>query len=119
NRHVVAGVVGQLRLVVAQHQAGHRKDLRVGFGGFQQFGQPVRLGKGIVVEQRHILALCDGDALVDRVGKTGVAVVFDQGITGAAAVAAGNVQALVGGAVVDDDQLKVLLGLGPDRLDGV
>ena len=119
DRHIVAGVVRQFRLVVPQHQTADRKDFRVGVGGFQQFRQPVRLGEGVVVEQHHILTFGDGNALVHRVGKPGVAGVLDEGVAVAAAVAAGNLQALVGGTVVDDDELKVLFGLGPDRFNGI
>ena len=117
--HIIPGVVGQFGLIVAQHQAGHRKNFRVGPGGFQQFGQPVRLGEGVVVEQRHVFAAGDGDALVHCVGKAGVAVVLDQGVAVAAAVAARDLPAFVGGTVVNNDQFKVLLGLGPDGFYGI
>ena len=50
NRHIISGVIGQFRLVIAQHQAGYRKNLRVALSGFQQLFQPVRFGKGIVIE---------------------------------------------------------------------
>ena len=119
NRHIIACVIGQLRLIVAQHQAADRKNLRVGVGGTDKLGQPVRLGKGVVVEQDGVLALGNRNALIYRVGKAGVVGVFDQGVAVAAAVAAGNRKAFIGGAVVDDDQLKILLGLCPDRLDGI
>ena len=119
NRHIIACVIGQLRLIVAQHQAADRKNLRVGIGGPDKLGQPVRLGKGVVVEQDCVLALGDRNALVYRVGKAGVVGVFNQGVAVAATVAARNRKAFIGGAVVDDDQLKILLGLCPDRLDGI
>lgn len=42
NRHIISGVIGQFRLVIAQHQAGYRKNLRVALSGFSnssnQFG---------------------------------------------------------------------------------
>ena len=117
--HIVPGVIGQLPVKVADHQALHRKDLGVGFGGADELGQPLGLRKGVVVEQHHILALGHGDALIHRVGKAGVGAVFDQGEVGPAAVAAGLFQTFVGGAVVHHDELEVLLGLGVDRLDGV
>src|SRR5699024_11734112 len=47
-----------------------------------QLGQPLGLGEGVVVEQHHIFALGPGNALVHRVGKTGVVAVFDQGEVG-------------------------------------
>lgn len=52
-------------------------------------------------------------------GKTRVAAIFDQGEVGAAAVAAGLRQALVGRTVVHDDEAEILFGLGVDGLDGV
>ena len=116
---IIPGVVRQLPLKVAQHQALHRKDPGVGLGGAQQRRQPIRFGKGVVVEQHHELAVRQGDALVHRMGEAGVPPVLDQGEVGAAAIAAGLVQALVGGAVVHDDEAEVLLGLGVDGLDGV
>ena len=119
NGHVVAGVVRQLPLEVADHQAAHREDALVGFGGADQVFQPVRLGEGIVVEQGHELALCGPDALVHRVGEPGVMVVFNEGIVFAAHIAAGDLQTLVGGGVVDHDQFKILHGLGPDGFDGI
>lgn len=82
NRHIISGVIGQFRLVIAQHQAGYRKNLRVALSGFQQLFQPVRFGKGIVIEQGHILAFGHGDALVDSMGKTGILAVFDQVVAG-------------------------------------
>src|SRR5699024_10221511 len=96
-----------------------REDPRVAVGGPDQLGQPLGLCKGVVVEQHYIFAFGQGDALVDRMGKAGVPAVFDQGEIGPAAIAAGLGQALIGGTVVHYDQLKVLLGLGIDRLDGV
>ena len=104
---------------MADHQALHRKDLGVGFGGADEFGQPLGLRKGVVVEQHHILALGHGDALIHGVGEAGVGAVFDQGEVGAAAVAAGLLQTFIGGTVVHDDEHKILRCLGVDRLDGV
>ena len=116
---VVARIVGQFPVKVADHQALHRKDLRVRLGGTDELGQPLGLGKGVVVEQHHIFAVGQGDALVHRVGKAGVGAVFDEGEVLTAAVAAGLLQAFVGGAVVHHDELEALLGLGVDRLDGI
>ena len=116
---VITGIVGQLPFKVAEHQALHGKNFGIGLGGADELGQPLGLGKGIVVEHDHILALGPGNALIHGVGEAGVGAVFDQGEVGAAAVAAGNRKAFIGGAVVDDDQLKILLGLCPDRLDGI
>ena len=118
-RDIVPGVVGQFGFVIAQHQAAHGKNALVGFGRAQQLGQPLRFGKSVVVEQRDVFAFGNGDALVDRVGKTGVFAVFDQRIARAAAVAARDGKALVGRTVVDDDQLKVRLGLRPDGFDRI
>ena len=117
--YIVPGVIGQLPLKVPDHQALHCKNFRVGISGAQKLGQPLRLGKGVVVEQHHILALRPGNTLIDRVGKTGVASVFDQGEVGAGAVAARLRKTFVGGAVVHHDQVKILFGLGVDGLDGV
>ena len=117
--YIVPGVIGQLPLKVPDHQALHCKNFRVGISGAQKLSQPLRLGKGIVVEQHHILALRPGNTLIDRVGKTGVASVFDQGEVGAGAVAARLRKTFVGGAVVHHDQVKILFGLGVDGLDGV
>ena len=117
--YIVPGVIGQLPLKVPDHQALHCKNFRVGIGGAQKLGQPLRLGKGVVVEQHHILALRPGNALIHCVGKTGVASVFDQGKVGAGAVAAGLFQTFIGGTVVHHDQVKILFGLGVDGLDGV
>ena len=117
--YIVPGIIGQLPLKVTDHQTLHRKDLRVGIGGAQKLGQPLRLSKGVVVEQHHIFALRPGNALIHCVGKAGIASVFDQGKVGASAVAAGLFQTFIGGAVVHHDQVKILLGLGVDGLDGV
>ena len=117
--YIVPGVIGQLPLKVPDHQALHRKNFRVGISGAQKLGQPLRLGKGVVVEQHHILALRPGNALIHCVGKAGVASVFDQGEVGAGAVAARLRKTFVGGAVVHHDQVKILLGLGVDGLDGI
>ena len=117
--YIVPGVIGQLPLKVPDHQALHRKNFGVGIGGAQKLGQPLRLGKGVVVEQHHILALRPGNTLIDRVGKAGVASVFDQGEVGAGTVAARLRKTFVGGAVVHHDQVKILFGLGVDGLDGV
>ena len=117
--YIVPGVIGQLPLKVPDHQALHCKNFRVGIGGAQKLGQPLRLGKGVVVEQHHILALRPGNALIHCVGKAGVASVFDQGKVGAGAVAARLRKTFVGGAVVHHDQVKILFGLGVDGLDGV
>ena len=117
--YIVPGVIGQLPLKVPDHQALHRKNFGIGIGGAQKLGQPLRLGKGVVVEQHHILALRPGNALIDCVGKAGVASVFDQGEVGAGAVAARLRKTFVGGAVVHHDQVKILFGLGVDGLDGV
>ena len=75
--YIVPGIIGQFPLKVPDHQALHRKNFGVGIGGAQKFCQPLRLGKGVVVEQHHILALRPGNALIHRVGKAGVASVFD------------------------------------------
>ena len=40
-----------------RHQALHGKNFGIGLGGADELGQPVGLGKGIVVEHDHILAL--------------------------------------------------------------
>ena len=104
---------------MADHKALDGKDLLVALGGAEQLGQPLRLGKGIVVEQYHELALRPGNALIHGMGEAGVAAVLDEGEVGPAAIAAGLLEALVGGAVVHHDELEVLLGLGVDRLDGV
>ena len=80
--HIVPGIIGQFPLKVPDHQTLHRKDLGVRIGGAQKLGQPLRLGKGVVVEQYHILALRPGNALIHCVGKAGVASVFDQGKLG-------------------------------------
>ena len=117
--YIVPGVIGQLPLKVPDHQALHRKNFRVGISGAQKLGQPLRLGKGVVVEQHHILALRPGNTLIDRVGKTGVASVFDQGEVGAGTVAARLRKTFIGGTVVHHDQVKILFGLGVDGLDGV
>jgi len=117
--HIIARIVGQLPVKVADHQALHRKDLGVALSGPDQLGQPLRLGEGVVVEQHHEFALCPCNALIDCVGKPGVPPVFDQREVGAAAIAAGLFQTFVGGAVVHHDELEVLLGLGIDGLDGV
>ena len=116
---VITGIVGQLPFKVAEHQALHGKNFGIGLGGADELGQPVGLGKGIVVEHDHILALGPGNALIHGVGEAGVGAVFDQGEVGAAAVAAGLLQTFIGGTVVHDDELKILLCLGIDRLDGV
>ena len=116
---IVPGVVGQLPLKVADHQALDREDALVAVGGADQLFQPVGFGKSVVVEQDHILAVGQGNALVHRVGKAGVLPVFDQGEVGPAAVAAGLLEALVGGTVIHHDEVEVLFGLGVDRLDGV
>ena len=116
---VVAGVVGQLPVEVADHKALDGKDLLVALGGAEQLGQPLRLGKGIVVEQYHELALRPGNALIHGMGEAGVAAVLDEGEVGPAAIAAGLLEALVGGAVVHHDEFEILFGLGVDRLDGV
>ena len=63
--------------MVAQHQAADRKNFRVGVGGFDQLRQPIRLRKGVVVEQRHVLAFGNRNALVHRMGKAGVPGVFN------------------------------------------
>ena len=104
---------------MADHQALHREDLFVGLGRLDQAGQPVGFGEGVVVEQHHIFAFRRADALVHRVGKAGVACVADERVARAALVALRDGQALVRRAVVDDDQLKILLGLRPDRLDRI
>ena len=104
---------------MADHQALHRKDLRVLPGGADELGQPLGLGKGVVIKEDHELALCPGDALVDRMGEAGVLAVFNEGEVGPGAVAAGLGQALVGGAVVHHDELKILFGLGVDGLNGI
>ena len=117
--YIVPGVIGQLPLKVPDHQALHRKNFRVGISGAQKLGQPLRLGKGVVVEQHHILALRPGNALIDGVGKAGVASVFDQGEVGAGTVAARLRKTFIGGTVVHHDQVKILFGLGVDGLDGV
>ena len=117
--YIVPSIIGQFPLKVPDHQTLHRKDLGVRIGGAQKLGQPLRLGKGVVVEQHHILALCPGNALIHCVGKAGVASVFDQGEVGAGAVAAGLFQTFIGGTVVHHDQVKILFGLGVDGLDGV
>ena len=117
--YIVPGVIGQLPLKVPDHQALHRKNFGVGIGGAQKLGQPLRLGKGVVVEQHHILALRPGNALIHCVGKAGVASVFDQGEVGAGTVAARLRKTFIGGAVVYHDQVKILLGLGVDGFDGV
>ena len=96
-----------------------RKNFGVGLGGADQLRQPLGFGKGIVVEQHHVLAVGQSNALIHRVGKAGVAAVFDQGKVGAGAIAARLRQAFVRGAVVHYDQVKILLGLGVDGLDGV
>ena len=116
---VIPGVVGQLPVEVADHQALHRKDLRVLPGGADELGQPLGLGKGVVIKEDHELALRPGDTLVDRMGEAGVLAVFNEGEVGPGAVAAGLGQALVGGAVVHHDELKILLGLGVDGLNGI
>ena len=116
---VITGIVGQLPFKVAEHQALHGKNFGIGLGGADELGQPLGLGKGIVVEHDHILAPGPGNALIDRVGKTGVASVFDQGEVGAGTVAARLRKTFVGGTVVHHDQVKILLGLGVDGLDGV
>ena len=117
--YIVPGIIGQFPLKVPDHQALHRKNFGVGIGGVQKFCQPLRLGKGVVVEQHHIFALRPGNALIDGVGKASVAPVFDQGKVGAGAVAAGLFQTFIGGTVVHHDQVKILLSLGVDGLDGV
>ena len=117
--YIVPGIIGQFPLKVPDHQALHRKDLGVRIGGAQKLGQPLRLGKGVVVEQHHIFALRPGNALIHCVGKAGVAPVFDQGKVGAGAVAAGLFQTFIGGTVVHHDQVKILLSLGVDGLDGI
>jgi len=53
------------------------------------------------------------------VGEAGVGAVLDELEVRAAAIAAGLLKALVGGAVVHHDKLEVLLRLGVDRFDGV
>ena len=115
----IARVVRQMRLIVAQHQAAHGKNAGVGVGGAQKLRQPGRLGKGVVVKQRHILAFCQRNALVDGMRKAGVLGIFNQRIARMPLVAAGNGKAFVGGAVVHDDQFKVLLGLPPDALNRI
>ena len=117
--HIVPGIIGQFPLKVPDHQALHRKNFGVGIGGAQKLGQPLRLGKGVVVEQHHIFALRPGNALIHCVGKAGVAPVFDQGKVGAGAVAARLRKTFIGGTVVHHDQVKILLSLGVDGLDGV
>ena len=52
-------------------------------------------------------------------GKAGVGAVLDELKVRAAAIAAGLLKALVGGAVIHHDKLEVLLRLGVDRFDGV
>ena len=101
------------------HQALHRKSARLGIRHGNELCQPVRLCKGIVVEQHHIFAFCQADARVHRCGKAGVCLVLHQRVARAAHIAAGNGQALVCGAVVDDDKFKVLLRLRPDRFNGI
>ena len=116
---VITGIIGQFSFKVAEHQALHGKNFGIGLGGADELGQPLGLGKGIVVEHDHILALGPGNALIHGVREAGVGAVFDQGEVGAAAVAAGLLQTFIGGTVVHDDELKILLCLGIDRLDGV
>ena len=116
---IVAGVVGQLPVEVADHKALDGENFGVALGGAEQLGQPLRLGKGVVIKEDHELALRPGDALVDRMGEAGVLAVFNEGEVGPGAVTAGLGQALVGGAVVHHDELKILLGLGVDGLNGI
>ena len=70
-------------------------------------------------DRHHIFAFCQADARVHRCGKAGVCLVLHQRVARAAHIAAGNGQALVCGAVVDDDKFKVLLRLRPDRFNGI
>gem|GEM_PF-4340503 len=93
--------------------------LRQGAGGGDQPAQPLRLGKGSVVEQYHELALRPGDALIDGVGEAGVGAVLDELEVLAAAIAAGLLKAFVGGTVVHHNEPEVLFGLGIDRLDRI
>ena len=116
---VVPGVVGQFAVEVADHQALHGEDPGVGLGGADELRQPLRLSEGVVVEEHHEFALGAGDALIDRMGEAGVAAVLDEGKVRAGAIAAGLLQTFVGGAVVHDDEFKILFGLGIDGLDGV
>ena len=112
--YIVPGIIGQLPLKVTDHQTLHRKNFGVGIGGVQKLGQPLRLGKGVVVEQHHELAFRPGDALIDGVGEAGVGAVLDELEVRAAAIAAGLLEALVGGAVVHHDEFEILFGLGVD-----
>ena len=116
---IIARVVGQLPVKVTDHQALHCKNFRVGLGGADELGQPLGLGKGVVVEQHHVLAVGQSNALIHRVGKAGVGAVFNEGEIFAAAIAAGLLQTFVGGAVVHYDEPEALLSLGVDRLDGI
>ena len=116
---IIARVVGQLPVKVTDHQALHCKNFRVGLGGADELGQPLGLGKGVVVEQHHVLAVGQSNALIHRVGKAGVGAVFNEGEIFAAAIAAGLLQTFVGGAVVHHDKPEALLSLGVDRLDGI
>ena len=104
---------------MADHQALGGKYFLVPLHGADELTQPVRLREGVVVEQHHILALCQLNALIDRMGKAGVLPVFDQCKIVPRAIAPRLLQAFVCGAVIHDDKLKVLLRLGIDRLNGV
>ena len=116
---VIAGVVGKLPVEVADHKALDGKNFLVALSHADELGQPLGLCKGVVVEQHHELAFRPGDALIDGVGEAGVGAVLDELEVRAAAIAAGLLKALVGGAVIHHDKLEVLLCLGVDRLDGV
>ena len=116
---VIAGVVGKLPVEVADHKALDGKNFLVALSHADELGQPLGLCKGVVVEQHHELAFRPGDALIDGVGEAGVGAVLDELEVLAAAIAAGLLKALVGGAVIHHDKLEVLLRLGVDRFDGV
>ena len=104
---------------MADHKALDGENFLVALGHADELGQPLGLCKGVVVEQHHELAFRPGDALIDGVGKAGVGAVLDELEVLAAAIAAGLLKALVGGAVIHHDKLEVLLRLGVDRFDGV
>ena len=104
---------------MADHQALHGKDALVRLSQGDQLGQPVRLGKGVVVEQYNIFPVGRADTLVHREREAGVAAVLDQGVARPSLVAAGDGQALVRRTVVHHDQFKILLRLRPDGFDGI
>ena len=120
---IMIGVITYISVLERRKEIGILRAIGASKGNISQVFNAetciIGLCAGLIGIGLTLLLLIPGNALIHCVGKAGVAPVFDQGKIGAGAVAAGLFQTFIGGTVVHDDELKILLCLGIDRLDGV